>query len=469
MYARIWDFIQRTKRTIGYPFIFGRQHTTFFTSSSGLSSSHSSDERLIISPVQPCPSEPSAESSGSILEHQRSAAPRLRPSTQGSSEPPQSFRDARENLQDGVQFTDSPSRIIVHNDGSAVFYALLLNEGLVAKQREIIKCCRMRSHLNRKLGAVQMEVLITEGNLRYSKASIEETGSDKRSTAIEDLKLKQQKSLSVSQKRDVLREDLHILELKLEYLRNQSQRMFEDALSEANMLNLPELDDDSITNIQDPTEHDQTSAAISIQSSSTGISMEHTFHLALVEEMEKKKMIFYRRRDAFERGSEDLAKELEDYEQAVQDGTCDLPQTDFDCMGVEMLQARTKEYIDAEIAYEEVKTRARALGLLDNEFEQESNFIDHPDDGYRESHEVVMTATVNGDGIEEWKAQVIDSQDIESLDVDLEADDWEAKSIGISDSISLVDYTRNGTRIDRWQEICRLAREEDVENSADFI
>ena len=222
--------------------------------------------------------------------------------------------------------------------------------------------------------------------------------------------------------------------------------MFEKVLSEANMLNLPDLNDDSITIIQDPTEHDEPSEAISVGSSSSEIRMEHTFRLALVEELERKKRRFHFMRDAFDRRDQDLGKEFEEYEQAVQDGTCDLPRTDFDCMGVEMLQARTRDYIDAEIAYKEVKTRARALELLDNEFNQESNLIDYPDDGYCESFDAGMVATVSVDFIESWKAEIINSQDIESLDEEqLEVDDWEAKTIGFSDSVSRRPYTKRCT------------------------
>lgn len=465
MNARVWDFIRRTKLTVGFPFKFRRQ-TTLLTSSSGRSVSHSSNQKLVTSPVQPRPSEYSAENLGTILEDERSSESRHRPGPQVSSNPPQSFEDARENLQDGVQFKDSPSRIIVHHDGSAAFYALLLDEDLVAKQREILTCCRKRNHLKRKFQAVKIEAMITDGNINYQKKLIEETGNDEKSTAMEDLELEQQKFLSLCQIRDELKWKLDILESNLEYSRNQSQAMFEKVLRAANMLNLSELDDDSIASIQGPTEHDETSAAISVRSSSTGISMEHTFHLALVEEVEKKRMTFHVMLDAFDRRNEDLGKEQEEYEQAVQDGTCDLPQSDFDCMGVEMLQTRTRDYIDAETAYEEVKARARAMGLLDNEFEQESNFIDDEDDGYRESHEATMTAMINEDGIEEWKEQIVNSQDIENLTEELESDDWEAKSVGISDSISLVDYTRNGARISRWRDICRLAH---VEDSADCI
>ena len=468
MDARIRNFIQKTKRTIGFPFKSERPPTFVLTSSSGHSRSHSSDEGPVKRPVPSRPSEDSYGNSESVLEEERSAGPRLWPSAQDSSEPQQSFESAGENVQDGAQFEDGPSRIILHNDGSAAIYALLLNEDLVENQREILEYCRKRRHLRRKLVAVKIEVRNTEWKINDKKESIAETRSDKSSTASEkDLEHEQQKLLSVCQKRDVLKHDLDILEINLEYLRSQSQRIFKDALSEANMLNLPGLDDDSITSTQDPTEHEQPSAAISVRSSSTGISMEHTFRLALAEEMERKAVLFHFMRHAFDERNEDLGKELDEYLQAVQDGTCDLPQSDFDRMGVEMLQARTRDYIDAEIAYEEVKTRARALRLLDNEFDQDSNFIDDPDDGYRESHEAEMMDRVDEDFIEGWRAKIINSQDMGNLEEQLEADDWEAKTIGISDSISLVDYTRNGARIERWQEICRLAREAHGQNSAD--
>ena len=464
MDARIRDFIQRTKRTIGFPFKLGRQKSTL-TSSSGCSGSKFHSGRLAESSVALRRSE---DSGGSvpILEDGTPVRPQLPPIVQDVSEPSQSFENAIEGLQGGVRFTDSPSRIVVHSDGC---YALLLNEGLVEKQRDILKYCRKRTHLKRKLRVVKMEVRDTEGKINDKKESIEETSNDKTLKSLEqDLELDQQKLLSVCQKRDMLQHDLHILEMNLEYLRNQSQELFEEVLCEAGMLNFPEHDDDSIASIQNPVEKDQRSVATSVQSSSTGISMEHTFRLALVEELKRKAEAFYFMRDGFDQRYEDLGKELEEYEQAVQDGTCDLQRSEFDCMGVKMLQARTGDYIDAEIAYEEVKTRARALGLLDNEFDQESNFIDDPDDGYRESFEAGMVATVPVAFIERWKAEIINSQEMESLDGEqLEADDWEAKTIGFSDSVSLVDCTKNGARIDRWQEICRRTREGEREEDAE--
>lgn len=466
MNARVWGFVRRTKLTIGFPFKF-RRSTTLLTSSSECTVSHSSDEKLIAPPVQPRTPECSAETLESISIDKKSSGSRQQPNAQDSPNPPQSFQDARENPQDGVHFNDNPSRIIMRNGGSAPVYALLLEEDLVAKQREILRFCRKRQHLRRELESVTIEAMIAERNMNYTKKAIEETSDDKQLTVLaKGLELKQEKFISLCQITDELKWDLDILETNLGYLRSQSQGLFEKALCAANMLNLPELDDDSIESIQGPTEHDENSAAKSVRSSSTGISMEHTFRLALVEEMEKKRMTFHVMLDAFDRRNEDLGKEQEEYEQAIQNGTCDLSQSDFDCMGIKMLQARTRDYIDAETAYEEVKTRARAMRLFDNESEQESNFIDDEDDGYRESHEATMTAMINEDGIEEWKAQIVDSQDIENLTEELEGDDWEAKSVGMSDSISLVDYTRNGARICRWQNICRLAH---VEDSSDCI
>ena len=143
MDACVRDIIQRTKRTIGFPFKFGRKQTTLPTST-GHSASHSSDEEPVTSSVPSRPSEDSYGESESILEDERSAGPRLWPSAQNSSEsePQPSFENGRDKLQDDVQFQDSPCRIIVHNDGSAAFHALLLNEDLIVKQREIIELCR---------------------------------------------------------------------------------------------------------------------------------------------------------------------------------------------------------------------------------------------------------------------------------------------------------------------------------------
>ncbi|MCJ1463785.1 hypothetical protein MMC07_002394 [Pseudocyphellaria aurata] len=457
MDPRISNLIQKAKRIIGFPFKAGRQQTTLLNSSSGRPGSHASDEKLVTFSAQPRPSEPSAGKSKSTLEYERPVGPQ--PSTHHPSEPPQSVDAAKENLRDCVQFNDSPSRMIVHHDGSAAYHALLLGKNLVVKQSDIQGYCRTRNSLNRKLEAIDTKVETIERNIYCAKELIKETSNDRKSNALaKALELEQQKLSSICQKRDNLEENLDILEMNLAFVKNESQGIIENALREANML-LPEPDDDSISSIQDPTEHEQVSTALSVRSSSTDISMEHTFRLALVDEMEEKRERFHMMKDAFDRRGLDAENDRVEYEQACQDGACDLPHSEFDRLALKILRDRTRDYIYAEWAYDEVKARARALGLLDdNEFEQESNFIDHPNDGYRESHDAAMTATIDVDSIEEWKAQIITSQDTQTFDENLEADDWEAKPIGFSDSISLVDYSRNRGRIVRWQEFCRLTR-----------
>ena len=116
-------------------------------------------------------SRPSEELAGSpllILEREGSAGPSLRATAQFSSESKQS-KNARENSQDGMQFMDSSSRIIVHDNGSAACYPLLLNKDPVEKQREILEYCRNREHLKRKLGGARIGVTITQDKLNYKK------------------------------------------------------------------------------------------------------------------------------------------------------------------------------------------------------------------------------------------------------------------------------------------------------------
>lgn len=128
-------------------------------------------------------------------------------------------------------------------------------------------------------------------------------------------------------------------------------------------------------------------------------------------------------------------------------------------------QKLTRRVIDAEKAFEEVKAAAIHGGVQFPGSDIQSGFVDDVDDGYRMSLEEEMCASVDPARILNWLRKLPDTSAVISDDAraqkaatvaqaDIDIDDWDAKSVEISDSASMVANGPERRRIDRWQAAC---------------
>ncbi len=102
--------------------------------------------------------------------------------------------------------------------------------------------------------------------------------------------------------------------------------------------------------------------------------------------------------------------EFREYQEAIEDRSCILPQSEFDRIFVRNIRCLTRALINAEAAYEDALARARALKIIGNDVAQESNFVDHEDDGYKESFEADMAAGADRFFINRWMELTEESQ-----------------------------------------------------------
>jgi hypothetical protein len=137
------------------------------------------------------------------------------------------------------------------------------------------------------------------------------------------------------------------------------------------------------------------------------------------------------------------------YLACVEDGTVDISKTEFD--GMMLLESRetTANLIKAEEDLEQARNHARELGLALYSYDQESGFADFKDDGngYTESIEAALVARVDRRWIQNW----MNENESESAGSP-KCDDWDAKTVDISDSVSMIAEGRERIRIDRWRD-----------------
>ena len=85
--------------------------------------------------------------------------------------------------------------------------------------------------------------------------------------------------------------------------------------------------------------------------------------------------------------------EFREYQEAIVDGSCTLPQSEFDRIFVRNISCLMK-----------------AQKIVGNDVAQESNFVDHEDDGYKESFEADMAAGADRFFINRWMELTEESQ-----------------------------------------------------------
>ncbi|KAK4506385.1 hypothetical protein PRZ48_000115 [Zasmidium cellare] len=117
---------------------------------------------------------------------------------------------------------------------------------------------------------------------------------------------------------------------------------------------------------------------------------------------------------------------------------------------------------EAEANFTKAKEACLAANISIAASDLESGFLDDVDDGYRMSEENDIIASVNPAGVTRWMEQIPDGLEVDP-DSDCQSDaqdaeiDWDARSVEIEDSASMVAEGASRRRIDKWREMCHGA------------
>lgn len=368
--------------------------------------------------------------------------------------------------QNDLQYTDGEARIIGAHDGFKNCFALLLNEDMVSKLQAITEASRRLNLIESDFEDAKLQATIAEVNMNQIQDSLEAIDNEEEANQMKAaIEQEESRLRQANEKRDDLDFDATNLKLSLEASRAYSHDLFERVLGEANLLAITEPQPEAVPSApQTPIPISRRNSTALSQSSQSSISSEERNRRAVREEVEltthelkKLEFEFYYRREKYE-------QEREVWRQEVQEGVCHFSKTVFDNACLADQFQLTRNLIEAEEARDDAVSRAWKLGVLQNSSETSSHFIDDVDDGYSLSLEISMKTTVDRGFINAWANGVSESRDIPTLRLDNEDESCDAqsdsRSVGLSESFSIVDQSRNQKRIRHWEETCEIQRRE---------
>ncbi|KAK3636068.1 hypothetical protein LTR22_018915 [Elasticomyces elasticus] len=178
----------------------------------------------------------------------------------------------------------------------------------------------------------------------------------------------------------------------------------------------------------------------------------------LISHYRTMQMRLYVTEQSFENREERFEREEEERRQMMEAGEEVETQLAFDHKQLETTRRMTQAFILAEEALAAAKAAAVTAGVQVPGSDVESGFVVDVNDGYIISSEDDEEEDVDRAAIEAWMALVPECDTDEVPEVDI--DDWDAKSMGISDSMSMVAEDGERRRIDKWWAMCERTRGE---------
>ena len=144
-----------------------------------------------------------------------------------------------------------------------------------------------------------------------------------------------------------------------------------------------------------------------------------------------------------------------------------ITQTDVDLKCLQKKQKVTREVIEAEEAYDRAEQDAENLGLGDILADPQAYYWGEIHNKFApRTPKISSMVPVDGPRIEAWMASVPDFG-VQRLEVaeSAEVDEWEAKSVEVFESVSLVAYDVYRKKIDNWQELSSRLTQAGAEQS----
>lgn len=387
------------------------------------------------------------------------------------------------------QFTEGPARLVVVNDGSKDCLALLLTETFVAKTRDLYEDSH---HLSGKQGPLQQlrwDVQKAEASLRQVKESLERAESEEQADKLQELAEKRESELIESRHRkDDVEEGAELLQSRISASRIYTKWVLETAMGEANLLEahrpltpfiVADTEDDedaseiynrrnSVSNDDETQDAVQTSGVPSQQpvrsvtdteaptNSEDGLADEDSIRQAAWEDYNDKLTTFYQVQAIFDDRHQAYETQLAKFKNGVKMGIYNMSRSEFDRHRVQYGQKLTRALIEAEEAFDAAKAYAKALGATGSDYEQTNVY-----GGYAESTPESEMASYNASrdhsNIYSWMIDIPESDHSNGFEP-VELDDWDAKEVDQTDSISQIDFEEYRKPIDQWQYECSLAR-----------
>ncbi|KAK3175257.1 hypothetical protein OEA41_002504 [Lepraria neglecta] len=360
------------------------------------------------------------------------------------------------------QYTLGDARFFVANDGSRDCLALFFTENLITALNDLSDHIRQLDYLQGPLHHTKMDARNLESSIERMKDSLglpEVQGSEESLRQLQNtLDRQESKLLKARQRIAKLEQETSHSRGQIELCRDHSRYVLETAMEKANILRAPQPPPPIILEDEEEEQGDESSppqhdSVVSMGDNEPELSPEDFLRQEVLDDLYNRRMALADVQAQFDDQARQGAENLARYEQAVEAGTYTCSRSEFDRRELVYGQKLTGALIDIEAEYDEACAQARALGLTESTYAEESlGFASGYEESTSTEHMASYLATRDWSSIEDWRSDII-PQGSDCGCEDMEMDEWDATTVEISDSASALGCGNNRKKIDRWHRI----------------
>lgn len=363
-----------------------------------------------------------------------------------------------ETCQDATYTAGAP-RILSASDGAKQCLALFLTDSLVNSMRQVIEESRELEMVEGPYETAKREADIGRANVEYAKAMLETADTQEQINYFRgNLEENGSQLLRDIQRKDELEDDVQLRRLKFEHSQAGLQRMLEQVLTEAHLFAEAQDTGHNIAQSFPDRASERTQSEVGFEHEETFLDPVDEARRLAKQDLDAANENLYYAQEHFDTQPGRQRQDIEEYRQQGGENWFEFPESDLDIEHLRQRIEATRALVEAEEGLDLAEARARAVGVIGNLPHQRSHFCDMEEDGHVESEDPSEEPTVNVDSIRAWTEGVWDAHDTE--DMDAEMDDWDKRTVGLGDSLSVVDdHQGNRKAIDRWRFACDRAAE----------
>ena len=394
------------------------------------------------------------------------------------------------------QCTDGPARFVIVNDGSRDCLALLVTETFITKSRDLYEDSHHLAGKQGPLQHVRRDARNAEESLDLVIDSLEVAESQEQANKLEVIAKQRESELIEARKRkSEIKKGTERLKSSIAASRAYTQWVLETAMEEANLLEphrpltpfmIADNEDDTspselynqshnghFTNEDEAQEttqdeycsrQEQHARPNDVEPPATSgdvLASDYSIRQAAWDDYNDKLETFHKIQAIFDDRHEAYEANLAKYQDGVKNGIYQMSRSDFDRNRIRHGQKITRALIDAEEAVDAAKTYAQAVGAMGSEYGP-TNCLGNYEESMPDSQMASYNASTDFSHIYSWMVDVPEMGECDEFEP-VDVDDWDAKEMDQTDSISQIDFEEYRKPIDRWQYECALTRGEGPE------
>lgn len=355
-----------------------------------------------------------------------------------------------------AQYTDGPNRIVIINDGIKDCTALMLTEETMMLLSDVVRKRKGVKSIMHSFQEASHTASVGQDFLDYAPAMLEDATSREEYDGLkDDIEHRTSEITRDIDHKAHLEEKLYCKEQDLGVSRGQLEEVFERILVESQLC---------LDRCQERTT-DGVETASSMGTSEDGGMHAQQSPIAEHEPEEWDAMGPFQlaQQRLFEAQVEfDELRPVQEqqkiqYRQLRQEGLANFPESELDQLHLQEGRRITRALIEAEEEHDKACAE-HGRGILHDDVDSQVTMTDYTNGGSSPCHDpALLNVSFNPESVQAWAEMVL--QDFDQEEDDPELDEWESKTVTMSDSISVVAEGGERRLLDQWRFVCDSVRD----------